>query len=134
MHEPGFKVMHQADIDTNSTCLTLEDLCSRGPRPWSDAHPGHVPMMVQVEMKDADGRYRPMFDALEARDPLGVRRASEIVTPTTYAVDCPTLGEAVQTNGWPTLGEIRGKVLFTLDNEGAPRRRTASVTRRSRVA
>ena len=59
---------------------------------------------------------------------------SEIVTPDDVRGDFPTLGEAVQKNGWPELGEIRGKVLFTLDNGGAPRRLPRRVDRPSRVA
>jgi hypothetical protein len=34
MHKPGYKVIHQADIDTNSTCLTFVlclRSCARGP-------------------------------------------------------------------------------------------------------
>src|SRR5204862_476432 len=30
----------------------------------------------------------------------------------------PSLGHAVRTRGWPTLGAVRGRVLFALDNEG----------------
>ena len=32
-----------------------------------------------------------------------------------------SLEEAIHTDGWPTLGKSRGKVLFTLDNEDAIR-------------
>jgi hypothetical protein len=52
MLAPGFKVIHQADFDTNSTCLTFV-ICLRLVKQWSDAHPGHVPMDIHVEMKDA---------------------------------------------------------------------------------
>ena len=51
MNKPGFKVMHEANIDTNSTCLTFV-LCLRAVKTWSDANPGHVPIMIDVEMKD----------------------------------------------------------------------------------
>jgi hypothetical protein len=37
----------------------------------------------------------------------------------TCARNAPTLGAAVRAHGWPTLGAVRGKVYFTLDNEGA---------------
>jgi len=62
MLKPGFKVIHQADIDTNSTCLTFVE-CLQIVKTWSDAHPGHVPMMVQIEMKD-DAPTEPMFQRL----------------------------------------------------------------------
>jgi len=116
MLAPGYKIIHQADVDTNSTCLTFV-LCLRLVRSWSDAHPGHVPMDVHIEMKD-DNATEPMFVALE-REILSVFTRSQIITPDEVRGNFATLGEAVRTRGWPTLGSVRGKVYFTLDNEGA---------------
>ena len=66
MNAPGFKVMHQAYIDNHSTCLTFV-LCLRAVKTWSDAHPGHVPMMIDVEMKDPDAEVTSAtFDALDS--------------------------------------------------------------------
>jgi hypothetical protein len=114
MREPGYKVIHQADIDTNSTCLTFV-ACIRLVRTWSDAHPGHVPIDIHVEMKD-DRVTEPMFVALE-REMLSVFHRDQIITPDDVRGSAPTLGEAVRTRGWPALGTVRGKVYFTLDNE-----------------
>lgn len=116
MLAPGYKIIHQADVDTNSTCLTFV-LCLRLVRSWSDAHPGHVPMDVHIEMKD-DNATEPMFVALE-REILSVFGRAQIITPDDVRGNFATLGEAVRTRGWPTLGSVRGKVYFTLDNEGA---------------
>jgi hypothetical protein len=116
MLAPGYKIIHQADVDTNSTCLTFV-LCLRLVRTWSDAHPGHVPMDVHIEMKD-DKATEPMFVALE-HEILSVFNRSQIITPDDVRGNFATLGEAVRTRGWPTLGSVRGKVYFTLDNEGA---------------
>jgi hypothetical protein len=116
MLAPGYKIIHQADVDTNSTCLTFV-LCLRLVQAWSDAHPGHVPMDVHIEMKD-DNATEPMFVALE-REILSVFTRSQIITPDEVRGNFATLGEAVRTRGWPTLGSVRGKVYFTLDNEGA---------------
>ena len=71
MNEPGYKIIHQSDLDTNSTCLTFV-LCLRLVRTWSDAHPGHVPIDVHIEMKD-DKATEPMFQELEHEILLGVR-------------------------------------------------------------
>src|SRR5918993_4343497 len=53
MAEPGFKVFHIQEVDYRSSCLTfvrcLEELES-----WSDAHPGHLPIIVQLEAKDGE--------------------------------------------------------------------------------
>jgi hypothetical protein len=116
MLAPGYKIIHQADVDTNSTCLTFV-LCLRLVRTWSDAHPGHVPMDVHIEMKD-DKATEPMFVALE-HEILSVFNRSQIITPDDVRGNFATLGEAVRTRGWPTLGSVRGNVYFTLDNEGA---------------
>jgi hypothetical protein len=116
MHEPGFKVIHEANIDTRSNCLTFV-LCLRAVKTWSDAHPGHVPIMIEVEMKDATDDVTPAtFDALEA-EIRSVFDTDELVTPDDVRGDDPSLGNAVRTRGWPTLGEVRGRVIFTLDNE-----------------
>ena len=96
---------------------------------WSDAHPGHVPIDIHIEMKD-DKAPSAMFPELEHeilsvfprdRDHHARRRARR---------RAPTLGAAVRAHGWPTLGKVRGKVYFTLDNEGVPRRATCRAIRR----
>jgi hypothetical protein len=115
LRQPGFKVLHSANIDVNSTCLTLV-LCLQQVRDWSNAHPGHVPMMIQLEVKD-EAADAAEFDALD-KEILTVFSEKELVTPDDVRGSAATLGEAVRTKGWPTLGETRGKVLFTLDNEG----------------
>jgi hypothetical protein len=115
MHEPGFKVIHQASIDTHSTCLTFV-ACLELVRRWSDAHPGHVPIGVQVEMKDEDVD-EAVFGRLEA-EILSVFGRDRIVTPDDVRGSHATLGDAVATDGWPALGTLRGEVYFLLDNEG----------------
>lgn len=114
-NEPGFKVIHQAGIDNNSTCVTFVE-CLQLVKTWSDAHPGHVAMQVQIEMKDPSVPEKSFTD-LEA-EIESVFDADEIITPDIVRGDAKTLGEAVETKGWPTLGATRGKVYFTLDNEG----------------
>ena len=115
MRKPGFKVMHQAFIDTHSTCLTFV-LCIRVVKTWSDAHPGHVPIMIDVEMKD--GVVTPAtFDALDF-EIRSVLPPADLITPDDVRGADPSLGHAVRTRGWPTLGAVRGRVIFMLDNEG----------------
>jgi hypothetical protein len=116
MDKPGFKVIHEADIDTRSTCLTFV-LCLDAVKTWSDAHPGHVPIMIEVEMKDKQEDVTPaMFDALEA-EIRSVFQPDDLITPDDVRGPDPSLGHAVRTRGWPTLGSVRGRVMFTLDNE-----------------
>jgi hypothetical protein len=47
--------------------------------------------------------------------------ADELLTPDDVRGGRTTLEEAVRTDGWPTLGEARGRVLFLMDN-GDPKR------------
>jgi hypothetical protein len=115
MRAPGFKVMHQNEIDTHATCVTLV-LCLTEVRQWSEAHPAHVAMMIQLEVKDAAADAAEL-DALDA-EIRTVFDEEHMITPDDVHGDAATLGAAVAANGWPVLGEMRGKVLFTLDNGG----------------
>ena len=115
MRAPGFKVMHQNEIDTHATCVTLV-LCLTEVREWSEAHPAHVPMMIQLEVKD-EAPDAAELDALDA-EIRSVFDEEHMITPDDVRGDTATLGAAVAANGWPVLGEVRGKVLFTLDNGG----------------
>ncbi len=123
---PGFKVLHVQDLDFLTTCRTFVE-CLQMLKGWSDAHPGHVPMMVLVEAKDDElagiGVTKPIpfdaaqFDALDA-EIRSVFPPQKIITPDEVRGDSATLEEAVRTRGWPTLGAARGRVLFALDNGG----------------
>jgi hypothetical protein len=105
--------MHQADIDTHSTCVSLK-VCLTQVRQWSEANPGHVPIMVQFEVKDTGDAAE--LDSLDAEIRSLIPR-DEMVTPDDVRGNAPTLGAAVRDHGWPTLGKMRGKIVFTLDNE-----------------
>jgi len=124
MDQPGFKVFHIVDLDWRTECATL-DACLGAIRTWSDANPGHLPIIVNLELKSDplpspipgtqvlpfDG---PRLDALDAalRAALGDR----LITPDDVRGSAPDLRTAVTTTGWPTLADSRGKVLFFMDN------------------
>ena len=130
MYAPGFKVLHIQDIDFETRCLTFVE-CLRDVKGWSDAHPGHLPIMILVE---AEEDVLPpvldfvipipigpaQFDALDA-EIRSVFPPEQLITPDDVRRGLPTLDEAVRTLGWPTLGASRGKVLFCLDNGGKRR-------------
>ena len=129
LDQPGFKVVHVQDLDFESTCWTFV-ACLRTVKQWSDANPGHVPLMILVEAKDEGIPIRnsavpvPIraaeLDALDAeiRSVFPVR---QLVTPDDVRGGQASLEEAIQTVGWPTLGAVRGRVLFALDNGGVIR-------------
>ncbi|KAL4858966.1 hypothetical protein ACK3TF_001332 [Chlorella vulgaris] len=54
--QPGFKaslhcVLHIPDFDYRTRCILLSE-CLDGIRQWSDAHPGHLPIQLHLEVKD----------------------------------------------------------------------------------
>ncbi|HQR03811.1 MAG: hypothetical protein JSR19_03100 [Proteobacteria bacterium] len=121
LRAPGLKVLHIAQVDAQSSCLTLEECLGQLKR-WSDAHPRHVPLMVMIEIKDLDffaTRYLPMkpwqaadYDALDA-EIRSVLPPDRLITPDDVQGQYPTLREAVLAGAWPTLAQSRGKFLFT---------------------
>jgi hypothetical protein len=127
--KPGFKVLHVQDIDFESTCWTLIE-CLQEVKRWSDEHPLHMPLMILIEAKDewipVAGSAVPVpigaaeLDALDA-EIRSVFPADRLITPDFVRGDRPTLEDAVRNRGWPTLGEVRGKVMFCLDNGGSIR-------------
>lgn len=123
--EPGLKVQHIAQIDPRSTCILFTD-CLAQLDDWSDDHPGHLPIMVVVEIKDVDflgtvagPPLEPWqaadYDALDA-EIRAVIPARKLLTPDDVQGDAPTLEEAVRTRGWPTLQETRGRFFFVSCN------------------
>jgi hypothetical protein len=142
LSEPGFKVQHVADIDFGSSCVTLVK-CLEQIQQWSQANPDHLPIMVMLETKGDDLRAgagelgvdldslgvefvtppeitAELFDDLEA-EVTSVFPEDQIITPDDVRGDHETLEEAVLSDGWPTLGESRGKVMFSLVDTGAGR-------------
>jgi len=132
LDQPGFKVLHIADVDFQSTCFTFLD-CLMTIKTWSDTHPGHLPIAVLVEAKDDAtpdvlglGFLIPVpfdtaqFDALDA-EIRSIFPPEKLITPDDVRRDFATLEDAVLDFGWPTLGEARGKVMFMLDNGGGYR-------------
>ncbi len=125
---PGSKVMHIADFDYNTTCSTFVR-CLRQLKTWSDAHPKHAPVVVQLELKQSDPRIvaaggvqSPPWDAAnldsvdtEIRSVFGER---QLLSPDDVRRPGLTLEQSVLQKGWPTLDDARGTVLFYFDNGG----------------
>jgi len=135
LEQPGLKVFHVQDIDMTSTCPTFVS-CLVQVRDWSLANPDHVPVLVLVEAKvgaipDPLGVFtQPLPFGAAALDQLdaeirSVFAADHLLTPDDVRDGAATLEAAVLADGWPTLGEVRGRVLFALDNTDATRQRYA---------
>jgi hypothetical protein len=116
----GFEVFHLPLVDQQSTCRRFTD-CLAIVKTWSDDHPRHAPIVIWLEPKDdaADWLFPDLlpisghYDDLEA-EILSVWPRERILTPDDVRGAHATLPEAIAAGGWPTLGQLRGRVLFSL--------------------
>ncbi|HBX36719.1 MAG TPA: hypothetical protein DEG76_05255 [Pseudohongiella sp.] len=132
MNRPGFKVLHSQDTDYRSTCQTLQ-ACLIEIHDWSLSNPDHLPIMILIELKDAPRQdWGPLSYAVPVpydheltlavdQDIWKVFDRQHVITPDDVRGSASTLEQAVLNNGWPTLAESRGKVMFAMDNTGRHR-------------
>jgi hypothetical protein len=88
-------------------------------------HPQHLPIFVLVEVKDdpMPGNFfvvplpfdAAAFDELDATI-RSVFPEEDLITPDFVRGNRKSVAEAIKKDGWPTLRETRGKILFGLDN------------------
>ncbi len=141
LDEPGFKVLHTQDFDYETTCFTLI-ACLSEIAEWSDANPGHLPIMILIELKDLSvpeaaaeegleltidlpwavpiETTNEVLDALDA-EVRSVFDADRLFEPDDLRGRAATLDEAVRTTGWPTLDDARGQVIVALNDAGTQR-------------
>ena len=126
----GIKVFHIADLDYRTTCVRFVS-CLAQVRAWSAANPGHVPLLIMLELKQSDERavqaggvVAPPWDAtaLDALDAeiRSVFTERQMITPDDVRRRRLTLEQSVLRHGWPALKKSRGKVTFLLDNDPGP--------------
>ena len=110
-------VQHVPIIDARSTCDLLLD-CLLVVTDWLDAHPNTVPLQILIEPKTeiATWSMTPHMDQLddELRQGLGTR----LWTVDDQWGEYQTLRQSVVEGGWPTVGELQGKVLLALLDGG----------------
>lgn len=113
----GFEVFHVPVLDEKTTCKRLVDCLGQVKR-WSDDNRWHVPIMIWLEPKDDPlvtdllpiaGRYH-----LLEQEILAVFPRSRILAPDDVRGAHADLPSAIAAGGWPTLGALRGKVVFSL--------------------
>jgi hypothetical protein len=112
-----FAVFHLPGLDDHSSCPWFTD-CLAELKRWSDAHRGHHPLFVFMEMKDLldpvpDKIVGARYADLEA-ELLSEWRRDRILTPDDVRGKRASLSEAVEKDGWPTLGATRGKIVFVM--------------------
>lgn len=88
-------------------------VCLDDIRIWSDAHPGHAPLQLKIEMKAGfDSRYGlgpADFDALVAS-----RLGAKVFRPADLLGAYPNLDAAARADNWPTRAALAGKVLIDI--------------------
>ncbi|MFZ4927479.1 phosphatidylinositol-specific phospholipase C domain-containing protein [Chryseobacterium sp. Mn2064] len=123
LDQPGFKVLHMADIDFRSHYPTLKDALTTL-RDWSDKHPDHTPVFMMIEAKDSgfpifenSTKVLPFdqkaYDDLDG-EILKYLGKDKLITPKDVQGKYKTLKEAVTHNNWPKLDESKGKFIFML--------------------
>ncbi|HEX7131862.1 MAG TPA: Ca2+-dependent phosphoinositide-specific phospholipase C [Iamia sp.] len=130
MDEPGTKVLHAQDVDYRSTCLTLV-ACLEAVEGWSDDNPNHLPIAILLELKDGPVGFPGPFVEPEPWDTEGMDALDEeirsvvpddeMITPDDVRGAATTLEDAVLGTGWPMLDDVRGQVMFLMDNSGGYR-------------
>jgi len=128
MRQPGMKVLHVPVIDARSVHPTFMSAL-KSVRKWSQGKPKHLPVMILLELKDhKDVPFGPspvkfdraQMEAVES-EILAVFERSDLITPDLVRGEAASLREKILEEGWPLLDEVRGKVMFCLDNGGGHR-------------
>jgi Phosphoinositide phospholipase C, Ca2+-dependent len=131
LNGPGdgeFQVGHTPVVDDKTNCTPLTT-CLAAMKKWSDAHPGHVPLLVFIEPKVGsldrvlDPKIGPWdADAVDRLDAqVRTALAGKLITPDEVRGLHPTLRDAVVRGGWPSLARTRGRIMVILNTSGETR-------------
>ncbi|KUF14272.1 MULTISPECIES: phosphatidylinositol-specific phospholipase C domain-containing protein [Streptomyces] len=123
----GWRVSHSNPVGNDNNCENAQrpqelrtkardqrlDGCLADMKAWHDAHPGHRPILVKVELKDGfqgrGGRGPADLDAL-----LRAKLGDALYRPGQLAAGSANLDEAVRAKGWPARSELAGKFVVEL--------------------
>jgi hypothetical protein len=111
-------VYHILFIDEETSCATFTQ-CLEVIKGWSDVNMGHLPIMVWIEVKEETGG--GAFNDLTILDDLihDVFPSERLLTPDDVRGDHASLRDALEDEGWPTLGEVRDRAMFMVLNGGS---------------
>jgi Phosphoinositide phospholipase C, Ca2+-dependent len=106
-------VLHVPVLDDQSTCPYLGE-CLFGLRLWSDQNPSALPLVVLIEPKTEFANGEALDVDLLEDTILSAWPRERIFTPDDLQGDAESLQAAVLERGWPTLGEVRQKLIVVL--------------------
>jgi hypothetical protein len=132
LKKPGIKVFHVTDFDPDSVCHTFIE-CLQQLKSWSDTHPNHIPITIDVELKtdapacqlggvcpgEATTWTLPRLLNVDT-EILSVFPPSQLLRPDDVRKANLTLEQSVLQHGWPKLNDIRGRLMFFFDNDPKP--------------
>lgn len=129
LKQPGLKVMHIPDLDCETNYYTFIEALKDIKR-WSDDYPNHLPIYVMIEPKTQTvGEVITFLDFVTAEpwddkniasienEILQIFPRQQIIAPDDIRRNHTTLREAVLKDGWLTIGEARGKIMFMFDSD-----------------
>ena len=116
--EGTFDVLHIPLVDKETNCATFQE-CLAHLKLFSDAYPLHHPMVVMMEIKSelVTMSAASLLEDLEARV-LEIWPTERLIRPDDVQGDSANLRDAIAEKGWPSLGELRGRVLLVLHAGG----------------
>lgn len=112
-------VQHVPMIDAESTCDRLID-CMTVITTWLDAHPNTIPLQILIEPKTEIATWAMTEHMDKLDDELRTGLAGHLWTVEDQWGVYDTLRQSVVEGGFPTVGELRGKVILALLDGGAP--------------
>lgn len=115
-------IFHLPVVDDETTCQKLSS-CLGEIKQFSDEAGWHLPIMVWMEPKDDVDEFTEDYVAIEdIRDIdaaiLEVFPRERVFAPDDLRGDHADLPTALREDGWPLMGEVRGKVMFALLDTG----------------
>lgn len=132
MREPGFKMLHIADVDFETNYLTFKSALEEI-KIWSNNNPTHIPLFINIEPKgdspgDHSGFLRFLgfkraipYDSIAyselEKEILDALPKERILTPKDLKGDYSSISHRLDSIGWPKLNEVLGKVIFVIDGD-----------------
>lgn len=125
----GYKVLHIPDFDFETNYLTFKSALY-SLKQWSDTHPTHIPIFVLIESKEESvldyinipGLTETLDFTPALADSIDVEiqqvfgaNSNKIFTPDALRGNYTTVKQAVENANWPTLQQMRGKIIFIME-------------------
>jgi len=129
---PGFKIIHIPDIDYQTNYQTLSSALD-ALNQWSIENPQHAPIFVNIELKGSalgdEAFILRLFGfkkaipydnpSLDSMDHLFRAKLSTLYSPKDFLNREQTLQDRILHQGWPTLGEVKGRVFIIVQGSGS---------------